>query len=172
ICLGDMLEGGIALFIRFGQGKPGSDARQFGADRALGAGRAFGMDDAVPCRHQIDRAGLDHHVAADRIAVADRAYQHASAYAAERVQSRPVDGSSREAVPIIQHPDVRRMSGTMRASTEAGRASAYYTAGHADSAHASADPAARARHSVYSPQSSPAAVHSRVFESVSVAARA
>ncbi len=62
------------------------------------------------------------------IAVADRAYQHALAYAAERVQSRPVDGSSREAVPIIQHPDVRRMLGTMRALTEAGRALAYYTA--------------------------------------------
>lgn len=80
------------------------------------------------------------------IAVADRAYQHALAYAAERVQSRPVDGSSRDAVPIIQHPDVRRMLGTMRALTEAGRALAYYTAGHADLAHASADPAARARH--------------------------
>ncbi|MGO4398563.1 acyl-CoA dehydrogenase [Achromobacter sp. PAB15] len=73
------------------------------------------------------------------IAIADRAYQHALAYAAERVQSRPVDGSSREAVPIIQHPDVRRMLGTMRALTEAGRALAYVTAGHADLAHASPD---------------------------------
>jgi len=73
------------------------------------------------------------------IAIADRAYQHALAYAADRVQSRPVDGSSREAVPIIQHPDVRRMLGTMRALTEAGRALAYVTAGHADLAHASPD---------------------------------
>lgn len=80
------------------------------------------------------------------IAVADRAYQHALAYAAERVQSRPVDGSSREAVTIIHHPDVRRMLGTMRALTEAGRALAYYTAGHADLAHASPDAEARARH--------------------------
>ncbi len=80
------------------------------------------------------------------IAVADRAYQHALAYAAERVQSRPVDGSSREAVPIIQHPDVRRMLGTMRALTEAGRALAYVTAGHADLAHASPDAEARKRH--------------------------
>ena len=53
------------------------------------------------------------------------------------VQSRPVDGSSREAVTIIHHPDVRRILGTMRAVTEAGRALAYYTAGHADLAHAS-----------------------------------
>ena len=71
------------------------------------------------------------------VAVSDRAYQHALAYAAERVQSRPVDGSSREAVTIIHHPDVRRILGTMRAVTEAGRALAYYTAGHADLAHAS-----------------------------------
>ena len=80
------------------------------------------------------------------IAIADRAYQHALAYAAERVQSRPVDGSSRDAVPIIQHPDVRRMLGTMRALTEAGRALAYVTAGHADLAHASPDADTRKRH--------------------------
>ncbi len=80
------------------------------------------------------------------VAVADRAHQHALAYAAERVQSRPVDGSSKDAVPIIQHPDVRRMLGTMRALTEAGRALAYYTAGHADLAHASPDAEARKRH--------------------------
>ncbi|MDH0092600.1 acyl-CoA dehydrogenase [Achromobacter mucicolens] len=80
------------------------------------------------------------------IAIADRAYQHAVAYAADRVQSRPVDGSSREAVPIIQHPDVRRMLGTMRALTEAGRALAYVTAGHADLAHASPDADERKRH--------------------------
>ncbi|CAB3931187.1 acyl-CoA dehydrogenase [Achromobacter insolitus] len=80
------------------------------------------------------------------VAIADRAYQHARAYAAERVQSRPVDGSSKDAVPIIQHPDVRRMLGTMRALTEAGRALAYYTAGHADLAHASPDAEARKRH--------------------------
>ncbi|WP_313619669.1 acyl-CoA dehydrogenase [Achromobacter sp.] len=79
------------------------------------------------------------------IAIADRAYQHALAYAAERVQSRPVDGSSRDAVPIIQHPDVRRMLGTMRALTEAGRALAYVTAGHADLAHASSDANERKR---------------------------
>ncbi|MGE8635224.1 MAG: acyl-CoA dehydrogenase [Achromobacter piechaudii] len=80
------------------------------------------------------------------IAIADRAYQHALAYAAERVQSRPVDGSSREAVTIIHHPDVRRMLGTMRALTEAGRALAYVTAGHADLAHASPDADERKRH--------------------------
>jgi acyl-CoA dehydrogenase len=40
------------------------------------------------------------------IAVSERAYQQAVAFAKERVQSRPVDGSAREAVTIIHHPDV------------------------------------------------------------------
>ena len=80
------------------------------------------------------------------VAIAERAYQRARAYAAERVQSRPVDGSSRQAVPIVEHPDVRRMLGVMRALGEAGRALAYCTAAHADHAHAAPDPAERARH--------------------------
>jgi alkylation response protein AidB-like acyl-CoA dehydrogenase len=62
------------------------------------------------------------------IGVADRAYQHAVAYAKERVQSRPVDGSAKQAVAIIHHPDVKRMLSTMRASIEAARSLAYYAA--------------------------------------------
>ena len=53
------------------------------------------------------------------IALAERAYQQAAAYARERVQSRPVDGSLPKAAPIIHHPDVRRMLMTMRAQIEA-----------------------------------------------------
>ena len=41
------------------------------------------------------------------IAVAERAYQKAVAYARERVQSRPVDGSLPGAAAIIHHPDVQ-----------------------------------------------------------------
>jgi alkylation response protein AidB-like acyl-CoA dehydrogenase len=37
-------------------------------------------------------------------AVAERAYQHAVAYAKERVQSRPVDGSARPAPPSSTTP--------------------------------------------------------------------
>jgi hypothetical protein len=55
------------------------------------------------------------------IGVAERAYQKAVAFAKERVQSRPVDGSAKS-VTIIHHPDVRRMLGTMRALTEGARA--------------------------------------------------
>ncbi|MDP1790525.1 MAG: acyl-CoA dehydrogenase family protein, partial [Methylibium sp.] len=52
------------------------------------------------------------------IAVAERAYQKAVAYAKDRVQSRPVDGSVRGSAAIIHHPDVRRMLMTMRSHTE------------------------------------------------------
>ena len=53
------------------------------------------------------------------VGVSDRAYQKAVAYAKDRVQSRPVDGSAKQSVSIIHHPDVRRMLATMRALTEA-----------------------------------------------------
>ncbi len=69
------------------------------------------------------------------VAVAERAYQQAVAYAKDRVQSRPVDGSAKEPVSIIHHPDMRRMFSTMRAYTE-GVALAYVAASHNDLAHA------------------------------------
>jgi hypothetical protein len=77
------------------------------------------------------------------VAIAERAYQHAVAYARERVQSRPVDGSANTSVAIIQHPDVRRMLMTMRALTEGCRAMASVAAAAYDAAHHSADEAAR-----------------------------
>ncbi|CAD6510845.1 3-methylmercaptopropionyl-CoA dehydrogenase [Paraburkholderia kirstenboschensis] len=80
------------------------------------------------------------------VGVSDRAYQKAVAYAKDRVQSRPVDGSAKQPVAIIQHPDVRRMLSTMRALTEASRALAYVAAGHCDIAHRHPDEATRARH--------------------------
>jgi alkylation response protein AidB-like acyl-CoA dehydrogenase len=69
------------------------------------------------------------------IAVADRAYQKAVAFARERVQSRPVDGSMNTSAPIIHHPDVRRMLMTMRAYTEGCRAMASAAASAFDVAH-------------------------------------
>ncbi|MDR6377441.1 acyl-CoA dehydrogenase [Paraburkholderia caledonica] len=80
------------------------------------------------------------------VGVSDRAYQKAVAYAKDRVQSRPVDGSAKQPVAIIQHPDVRRMLSTMRALTEASRALAYVAAGHCDIAHRHPDEATRASH--------------------------
>ena len=72
------------------------------------------------------------------VAIAERAYQQAVAYARERVQSRAVEGSS-AAVAIIQHPDVRRMLMTMRALTEGARALAYVAAAAHDAAEADPD---------------------------------
>ncbi len=69
------------------------------------------------------------------IAVAERAYQKAVAYARDRVQSRPVDGSVNGPATIIHHPDVRRMLMTMRAFTEGCRAMASVAAAAYDAAH-------------------------------------
>ncbi|MFM0245369.1 acyl-CoA dehydrogenase [Paraburkholderia sediminicola] len=80
------------------------------------------------------------------VAMSDRAYQKAVAYAKDRVQSRPVDGSAKQSVAIIQHPDVRRMLATMRGLTEASRALAYVAAAHSDIAHRHPDEAKRAEH--------------------------
>ncbi len=73
------------------------------------------------------------------IAVAERAYQKAVAYARERVQSRPVDGSIKASAPIIHHPDVKRMLMTMRAYTEGCRAMATVAAAAYDAAHHHSD---------------------------------
>jgi 3-(methylthio)propanoyl-CoA dehydrogenase len=80
------------------------------------------------------------------VAISERAYQKAAAYAKERVQSRPVDGSAKASVTIIHHPDVRRMLATMRALTEGARALAYVAAGESDRAHRDPGEAARAHH--------------------------
>ena len=79
------------------------------------------------------------------IGIMERAYQKAVQYAKERVQSRPVDGSAREAVAIIHHPDVKRMLLTMKSTVEACRAMALHTAGLNDIAHRHADEATRAQ---------------------------
>ena len=77
------------------------------------------------------------------IAIAERAYQKAVAFAKDRVQGRAVEGSA-AAVTIIHHPDVRRMLMTMRALTEAARATAYVAAAAADAAHHHPDKVTRA----------------------------
>ncbi len=69
------------------------------------------------------------------IAIAERAYQKAAAYAKERVQSRPVDGSVAGSATIVHHPDVRRMLMTMRALTEGCRSMAMVAAAAFDAAH-------------------------------------
>ena len=77
------------------------------------------------------------------VAIAEQAYQRAVTFAKDRVQSRAVEGSA-ASVTIINHPDVRRMLMTMRALTEAARASAYIAAAAYDASHHHADVAVRA----------------------------
>jgi alkylation response protein AidB-like acyl-CoA dehydrogenase len=83
------------------------------------------------------------------IGLAERAYQKAVAYARDRVQSRPVDGSLNKAAPIIHHPDVRRMLMTMRAWTEGCRAMAYVGAAAFDAAHQHPDAEVRTQNQAF-----------------------
>lgn len=62
------------------------------------------------------------------VAIAERAYQQALAYARSRIQGRPVDGSAPDPIAIIHHPDVWRMLMQMRAMTEACRSLAAFAA--------------------------------------------
>ncbi|MGA8038965.1 MAG: acyl-CoA dehydrogenase [Acidimicrobiia bacterium] len=71
-------------------------------------------------------------VGMEGVAIGERAYQHALQYARERIQGRPVGSDSRESVPIIEHPDVRRMLMTMKSYVEAMRSLLYVTAAEGD----------------------------------------
>ena len=83
-------------------------------------------------------------VGLEGLAIAERAYQAALAYARERVQGRRRDGGEERPARIIEHPDVRRMLMTMKTQIEAMRALAYTAAGALRSRRARARPAARA----------------------------
>jgi len=87
-------------------------------------------------------------VGLEGVAISDRAYQQALAYAKERVQSRDLSGGAKP-VPIIRHPDVRRMLMSMKAHTEAMRALAYVVAAAMDIAHLDPDAALRAKHQAF-----------------------
>jgi alkylation response protein AidB-like acyl-CoA dehydrogenase len=73
-------------------------------------------------------------VGLEGVSIAERAYQHALVWARERVQGRPTVpvpaslGTAPKSVPIIYHPDIKRMLMTMRAYAEACRAMIYWTA--------------------------------------------
>ncbi|MGE8391863.1 acyl-CoA dehydrogenase C-terminal domain-containing protein [Pseudomonas sp. BIGb0427] len=65
------------------------------------------------------------------LALGERSYQNAVAYALERLQSRAATGpvnAQQAADPIIEHADVRRMLLTMKALNEGGRAFSTYVA--------------------------------------------
>jgi acyl-CoA dehydrogenase len=87
-------------------------------------------------------------VGLEGLALAERAYQHALAYAKERVQSRDLTGGP-QPVTIINHPDVRRMLMSMKSQTEAMRALAYVVAAANDTARLHSDEAERRRQQAF-----------------------
>jgi hypothetical protein len=66
-------------------------------------------------------------VGMEGLSISERAYQQALGYAKERIQSRDVAGGGK-AVPIIRHPDVRRMLMLQKAFAEGLRAMVLWTA--------------------------------------------
>lgn len=76
------------------------------------------------------------------LAIAERAYQQAAAFARTRVQSKDDGSAAPASVSIVHHADVRRMLMTMRAQIEAMRALGYYTAAGIDGALKQPDKAA------------------------------
>jgi len=87
-------------------------------------------------------------VGLEGVSIAERAFQRALAYAKERVQGRDLAAGGK-AVPIIRHPDVRRMLMLMKSQTEAMRALAYAAAASMDIAHRHPDKAERQRHHAF-----------------------
>ena len=86
-------------------------------------------------------------VAAQGVAIAERATQQALAYALERRQGRAPGAKDQESgqamSPIAEQPDVQRMLLTMRGLTQAARALCYLTAEAIDRAHRSGAQEAR-----------------------------
>src|SRR5690606_4392675 len=77
------------------------------------------------------------------VALSEASYQHALAYAKDRVQCARLGDKSGKRVSIIEHPDVRRMLLTMKANTEASRALAYYAGAMLDHLHHGAEEGVR-----------------------------
>jgi alkylation response protein AidB-like acyl-CoA dehydrogenase len=82
-------------------------------------------------------------VGLEGLALAERAYQQALAFAKEREQGRATGAPPGTRSRIVEHPDVRRMLLTMRALTEAMRALCYVNAEAIDVARHHPDDATR-----------------------------
>ena len=79
-------------------------------------------------------------VALQGVAIAERAYQQALAFAHERKQGAALDAPKGAPMsPIIVHPDIRRMLMEMRAKTQAARAISYMVAEALDRSHRETD---------------------------------
>ncbi len=83
-------------------------------------------------------------VGVEGIGIAERAYQQARSFARERIQGTELGAKGAVRVPILKHPDVRRMLLTMKAQIEAMRALTLAVAAALDAARAEPDAAKRA----------------------------
>ena len=79
------------------------------------------------------------------VAIAERAFQQALAYAKDRRQGHVAGDRSETMSPIVLHPDVARMLMTMKAMTAAARAICLMTAESIDRSRREKDEAARER---------------------------
>ena len=79
------------------------------------------------------------------VSVAERAYQQARSFAMERLQGRDELTGEKGPVPILHHPDVRRMLMIMKAQIEAMRALCYWIAAALDRAQRAGDAEAQTR---------------------------
>jgi 3-(methylthio)propanoyl-CoA dehydrogenase len=87
-------------------------------------------------------------VGLEGVAIAERAFQRALAYAKERLQGKDlIEGG--KTVPIIRHPDVRRMLMLMKSQTEAMRALAYVVAAALDFSKKVSDKEERQKHQAF-----------------------
>jgi 3-(methylthio)propanoyl-CoA dehydrogenase len=147
---------GLSLFLvpKFlpgddGAPRPKNEIRVLSLEHKLGIHASptcvLSYEDAVGWRIGEENRGLEYmftmmnqarlNVGLQGVAIAERALQQARAFARERVQGRPLGAAAdAAALPIVHHPDVRRMLLWMRTATEAMRALAYYAAGLIDRA--------------------------------------
>ena len=88
-------------------------------------------------------------VGMEGLALSERAYQHALAYAKDRIQGTELGVRGGPKVSIIHHPDVRRMLMSMKSQTEAMRALAYVVGAATDAAHRHPDESVRERNRAF-----------------------
>ncbi|MBF0467996.1 MAG: acyl-CoA dehydrogenase, partial [Desulfamplus sp.] len=88
------------------------------------------------------------HVGMQGFSCASASYLNALNYARERIQGKSINAKDRNApgVPIIQHPEVRRMLLTMKSFSEAMRSLLFYTGLMEDMVNISAKPEDKARY--------------------------
>ncbi|MBV8738292.1 MAG: acyl-CoA dehydrogenase [Alphaproteobacteria bacterium] len=150
----------VPKFLPDEEGRPGprNAVRTLSLEHKLGIHASptcvLAYEDAIGWRIGEEHRGLEYmftmmnnarlNVGLQGVAIAERAYQQARDFARTRVQGRPLSAAAdTRQLPIIYHPDVRRMLLSMRAATEAMRGLAYYAAAMIDHARRDPDPEAR-----------------------------